>query len=60
MTADHHQNHLPFRRRAPRCYMRAQSISADRSDSESDAVLLALSMGAVVATFLLAYLSGGG
>ncbi len=58
MTADHHQD-LPFRRRPPRCYTRAQFISADRFDTECDAVLLALSLAALVATFLLVYLSGG-
>jgi hypothetical protein len=43
-------------RRPPRCFARAQSVSADLKYVESDAVLLALGMTAAAVGFLVSCL----
>jgi hypothetical protein len=58
MQADRNED-LDVGRRPPRCYTRVHSAVADRCRAEEgDATWLALSMLAVLAFFLLAYLGG--
>jgi hypothetical protein len=58
MPADRNEG-LGVGRRPPRCYSRAHPVEADRRRAdEGDDAGLALSMLAVMAFFLLAYLGG--
>jgi hypothetical protein len=56
MPTDHHRGSSIGMRRPPRCFARAQSVSADLNYVESDAVLLALGMTAAAVGFLVSCL----